>query len=323
MGRSVFAFFMNGGTEAYIVRVTREDAVGSKTEYLSALKALEHYRDINILLLPDKSWGDPDSRESLQAAISHCELMRNRMVIIDLPSDTELSSAEAVTDLALPTSAHCAIYYPWPQTSNPLYDAHSNPSAPQLVATPASAFAAGHWARTDHNRHVWKSPAGVTTNLVGMSALSFSVAGRDQDFLNAQGVNALRKLPLLGTVIWGARTLATNADPEYRYLAVKRTAMFIEDSIHRGVQWAAFESNDSDLWSALTLTTTAFMNGLYRAGALAGRKPSEAFFVRCGLGQTMTQSDIIGGLVTIEVGVALVKPAEFIVIREQQELGQR
>jgi phage tail sheath protein FI len=144
----------------------------------------------------------------------------------------------------------------------------------------------------------------------------------EQDQLNPVGVNCIRNLPGYGTVIWGARTLATKADPEWRYVPVRRTAIFIEESIYQNIQWAVFEPNDEPLWSTLRANIGAFMNGLFRAGAFQGQKADDAYFVRCGLGDTMTQGNIDRGQVIVLVGFAPLKPAEFVIVRIQQKVGE-
>lgn len=290
-------------------------------KYAKIFKKLLKYRDINIVLLPDLNYQDDGG--IIDAAISHCEAMKNRMVIFDLKSDNELEDENEIKNLGLPTSSYAALYYPWPKVKNPFYNPEKNRSAPRLLSVPASAYAAGHWARTDSRRGVWKAPAGVESNLLGVHKLSYSVEKDEQEFLNPQGVNALRQLPNYGAVIWGARTRSTNADPEWRYIPVRRTAMFIEESIFNGIHWAVFEPNDHRLWSALRLNIESFMSGLHRSGAFQGEKSSDAYFVRCGLGQTMTQGDIDRGQVIVQVGFAPLKPAEFVIVRIQQKVGQQ
>jgi len=281
------------------------------------------YRDINTLLLPDYAWDDDNSGQAvIELAISHCETMKNRMVIFDLEQSTELNDENDVTSLNLSTSTYAATYYPWPKISNPFYDADRNRSAPRLLPVPASAYAAGQWAQTDRRRGVWKAPAGVESNLLGVNKLSFTVEDEEQKYLNPQGINAFRQLPNYGAVIWGTRTRSTRANPEWRYIPVRRTAIFIEESIFHGIHWAVFEPNDHRLWSALRLNIESFLSGLHRSGAFQGEKSSDAYFVRCGLGQTMTQGDIDRGQVIVQVGFAPLKPAEFVIVRIQQKVGQ-
>ena len=185
-----------------------------------------------------------------------------------------------------------------------------------------SAFAAGMWSRIDARRGVWKAPAGVETGLTGVAGLEFVVDDGTQDQLNPLGINCLRALPNFGSVIWGARTLATKADPEWRYVSVRRTAILIEQSVYNGIQWAVFEPNDHRLHAALRTNIGSFMDGLFRAGAFQGEKASDAYFVRCGLGDTMNQGDIDRGQVIVVVGFAPLKAAEFVIVRIQQKLQQ-
>jgi hypothetical protein len=249
--------------------------------------------------------------------------MKNRVLIIDPSETTKLSSAGEVAIMALPTSSYTALYYPWVGVSNPVYHLDRNPSVSSTINIAPSAIAAGMWAKIDAERGVWKAPAGVEAQLNGASSLKFQVENLEQDQLNTLGVNCIRKMPNFGLVFWGARTLATKADPEWRYIPVRRTAIFIEQSIFEGIQWAVFEPNDRPLWSSLRANISAFVNGLFRAGAFQGEKASDAYFVRCGLGDTMTQADIDAGQVIVIVGFAPLKPAEFVIVRIQQKVNQQ
>lgn len=304
--------------------------------YVNALAKLAKIRDVSIVVLPGRARiAEPPkspspteapaplfSNDIIDAALSHCETIRNRLLIIDPPEDKELLQRSHVESLALTPSTYAALYYPWVQVSNPLYHAEKNASAPKLLSVEPSAFAAALWARTDARRGVWKSPAGVEASVLGISGLKYSVQDTEQDFLNPGGINCLRRLPGFGTVLWGARTLATDSDPEWRYISVRRTAILIEESIYNGIQWAVFEPNDHRLWSSLRVNIGSFMDGLFRAGAFQGEKSSDAYFVRCGLGDTMTQGDIDAGRVIAVVGFAPLKPAEFVIVRIQQKVQQ-
>ncbi|THB66103.1 MAG: phage tail sheath family protein [Gammaproteobacteria bacterium] len=291
-------------------------------DYDDTFALFEKIRDINIICLPGK-WWNSSNKAVIDSAVAHCEKMKSRMVIVDTPPGVELEKEKDVTDLGLPTKTYCATYYPWAQVANPYYNAETNPGAAKNVLVQPSAFAAGIWAKTDSRRGVWKAPAGVETGILGLNALEFVVEDAEQDYLNPLGINALRSLPAYGSVVWGARTLATKADPEWRYVPVRRTAMYIEQSIYNGIQWAVFEPNNDNLWSSLRVNIDSFMNGLFRAGAFQGTKASDAFFVRCGLGDTMTQGDIDRGQVIAVVGFAPLKPAEFVILRIQQKVGQQ
>ncbi|QSQ22760.1 phage tail sheath subtilisin-like domain-containing protein [Pyxidicoccus parkwayensis] len=285
--------------------------------------ALKKIRDITTVLLPGNHL--PSSgvgNGAVTAALAHCEEMRNRVLIVDPEPGFELTSASRVDQLKLPTSTYAVAYYPWAKVANPFYKAEAPGTKSPTVKVAPSAFAAGMWSRIDSRRGVWKAPAGVETGLTGVAGLEFVVDDGVQDQLNPLGVNALRALPNFGSVIWGARTLATKADPEWRYVSVRRTAILIEQSVYNGIQWAVFEPNDHRLHAALRTNIGSFMDGLFRAGAFQGEKASDAYFVRCGLGDTMTQGDIDRGQVIVVVGFAPLKAAEFVIVRIQQKLQQ-
>lgn len=282
------------------------------------------YRDINIICVPGQHWSkDSSGNAVVQKAIAHAEKMKNRMVIVDPPPNHELENSKFVKDMELPSQTYCVVYYPWVEVANRFYHAERFPGLPKTVLVPPSGYAAGMWARIDGKRGVWKAPAGMETGLLGLAGLEHKIEDSDQDALNPWGVNCLRSMPGAGKVIWGARTRATKADPEWRYVPVRRTAIMIEESIYNGIQWAVFEPNDYRLWSALRANIGAFMNGLFRVGAFQGEKASDAYFVRCGLGDTMTQGEIDAGQVIVVVGFAPLKPAEFVIVRIQQKVNQQ
>ncbi|MDW8323765.1 MAG: phage tail sheath subtilisin-like domain-containing protein [Burkholderiales bacterium] len=291
-------------------------------DYRQIFAALLKVRDINILLLPGRAWTN-DDKPIVEAAIAHCETIRNRMLIIDPPPGDELTDEADLNALDLPTSTYTVMYYPWVHTANPFYNPDTNPAAPRTVRLSPAALVAGLWAKTDARRGVWKAPAGIEFPLLGVAAPEFIVEDAEQDFLNPAGINAIRRMPGYGPVVWGTRTRSTRANPEWRYVPVRRTAIFIEESIYNGIQWAVFEPNDHRLWSSLRTSIESFMNGLFRAGAFQGEKASDAYFVRCGLGQTMTQDDIDRGMVIVLVGFAPLKPAEFVIVRIQQKVAQQ
>ncbi|MEF8705509.1 MAG: phage tail sheath C-terminal domain-containing protein [Candidatus Accumulibacter sp. UW27] len=291
-------------------------------DYQVILPPLLKIRDISIMLLPGIFWGTPANQAILDAVVAHCESIRNRMLIIDLAPGDELTSETEVNALGLPTSTYAVTYYPWVRIANPFYNPDSNPAAARTLLASPAAMAAGLWAKTDSRRGVWKAPAGIEFPLLGAASLEFVVEDAEQDFLNPAGVNALRRMPGFGPVVWGTRTRSTRANPEWRYVPVRRTAIFIEESIYGGIQWAVFEPNDHRLWSSLRTNIESFLNGLFRVGAFQGEKASDAYFVRCGLGQTMTQGDIDRGQVIVLVGFAPLKPAEFVIVRIQQKVAQ-
>jgi phage tail sheath protein FI len=187
---------------------------------------------------------------------------------------------------------------------------------------PAGAIARDN-ARTDATRGGWKPPAGLDARVDGVSELSVPLTDLEIGRLNPLGVNCLRFAPGAGHVVWGARTRDGNDRnaSEWKYVPVRRTALFLEESLYRGTQWVVFEPNDAPLWAQIRLNVGAFMNNLFRQGAFAGTTPKEAYFVKCDA-ETTTQDDVNLGVVNIIVGFAPLKPAEFVVITLQQLAGQ-
>jgi phage tail sheath protein FI len=182
---------------------------------------------------------------------------------------------------------------------------------------------AGVFSRTDAQRGVWKAPAGSEASLSGAAGLEIIMSDAENGQLNPLGINCLRSLSTFGRVVWGSRTLhgANDRASEWKYIPVRRTALFIEESLFRGTQWVVFEPNDEPLWAQIRLNLGAFMHNLFRQGAFQGTTPKEAYFVKCDK-ETTTQSDINSGIVNILVGFAPLKPAEFVVIKIQQIAGQ-
>ncbi|MFY0568255.1 phage tail sheath family protein [Archangium lansingense] len=284
---------------------------------------LKKIPEISVVVLPGQSMPSTGSgNDAIAAAVAHCEDTANRVLIIDPPKSFELTDAGKVGNLALPTSTYTTFYYPRVKVTNPFYVPNVDSPADATVSVGPSACVAGLWSRVDARRGVWKAPAGVETNLLGVAGLEFKVDDGEQDQLNSLGVNCLRSMPTFGPLIWGARTLATRSNPEWRYVSVRRTAIMIEQSVYNGIQWAVFEPNDHRLWASLRANIGSFMDGLFRAGAFQGEKASDAYFVRCGLGDTMTQGDIDRGQVIVVVGFAPLKPAEFVIVRIQQKVQQ-
>ena len=207
---------------------------------------------------------------------------------------------------------NAAFYFPWLIAPDPLQQN-------QPREFPPCGFVAGLYARTDSQRGVWKAPAGSAASLTGVIAPKVRLTDAENGALNPLAVNCIRSFPTHGTVVWGSRTLQGKNDraSEWKYIPVRRAALFIEESLYRGSQWAVFEPNDERLWAQLRLTVGGFMHDLFRQGAMQGTTAREAYFVKCDR-ETMTQSDVDKGIVNIMVGFAPLKPAEFIVIRVQQ-----
>jgi phage tail sheath protein FI len=188
---------------------------------------------------------------------------------------------------------------------------------------PPCGAVAGVIARTDDMGGVWKAPAGKDATIIGAQDLTVKLTDGENGPLNALGVNCLRVFPLIGPVVWGARTLdgADMLASEWKYVPVRRLALFLEESLHRGTKWVVFEPNDAPLWAQIRLIVGTFMHNLFRQGAFQGATPREAYFVKCDE-ETTTQTDVDNGFVNIVIGFAPLKPAEFVIIKIQQLAGQ-
>lgn len=282
--------------------------------------ALDNVDLFNILCIPRAAQLDPvtDMHAVYSNAISYCE-GRRAMVIIDIPPGTntltDMTDTLSALEQASLRSENAAIFYPRVRMPDPTDDF-------RLRDFGASGTMAGVWARTDTTRGVWKAPAGIEANLEGVSELDAQVNDGQNGVLNPLGVNALRTMPVYGTIAWGART-SVGADAlasEWAYIPVRRLALMLEESLFRGTQWVVFEPNDEPTWSNIRMNIGAFMNGLFQQGAFQGATPREAYYVKCD-SETTTQNDIDAGVVNIEVGFAPLKPAEFVVIRFRQIVG--
>lgn len=219
-------------------------------------------------------------------------------------------------DITGSDAINAAFYYPWVTAPDPLQQ-----NRPRDF--PPCGFVAGIYARTDATRGVWKAPAGSEASLTGALGVSNVLTNGENGVLNPLAINCLRNFPVYGSVVWGARTLQGNDErgSEWKYIPVRRTALFIEESLYRGTQWVVFEPNDEPLWAQIRLNVGAFMQNLFRQGAFQGQTPADAYFVKCDK-ETTTQNDIDRGIVNIVVGFAPLKPAEFVVIQLQQMAGQ-
>ena len=231
----------------------------------------------------------------------------------DLIGDTAALSED------FPVSTNAALYYPWLVTTDPVTGAPST--------APPSGFVAGMYGQEDNARGVWKSPAGIETALLGTTGVDPNgvMTDNQQGILNQSALDCLRQFPGIGTVIFGARTTAgadvNTAQQQWKYVAVRRMALFIEQTLYANLTWAVFEGNSTPLWNALTQEVSAFMLSLFRQNAFAGDTPSQAFLVQCD-STTTTATDIANGIVNILVGFAPLVPAEFVVVQIAQLAGQ-
>ncbi|MBC8132501.1 MAG: phage tail sheath family protein, partial [Deltaproteobacteria bacterium] len=268
----------------------------------------------NLLCIPPYLTDGGIDAAVAAAATAYCE--KRRAIFIMDPPAAWTDKAKAVTGIsALEKSRNAAVFFPRLKQPNILKGGQVE------VFAPCGAVA-GIFARTDSKRGVWKAPAGLEANLIGVPELSVGLTDDENGELNPKGINCLRAFPTGGRVVWGSRTLRGDdglAD-EYKYIPVRRTALFIEESLFRGTQWVVFEPNDEPLWAQIRLNLGAFMNNLFRQGAFQGKTPREAYFVKCDK-ETTTQNDIDLGIVNIHVGFAPLKPAEFVVLKIQQIAG--
>jgi phage tail sheath protein FI len=275
----------------------------------------------NILCLPAAANLPATSLKSVyDEAAKFCEDER-AFLIVDIPPGTD--TPKQMTDWldstknadAITRDKNAAVYFPRLKMADPLNENRLREVGP-------SGTMAGVYARTDSTRGVWKAPAGTDANLRGVS-LAVRLTDLENGALNPLGINALRNFPIFGNVGWGARTLegADQQASEWKYIPVRRTALYIEESLYQGSKWIVFEPNDEPLWAQIRLNFGAFMHGLFRQGAFQGTTPKEAYFVKCDK-ETTTQDDINRGIVNILVGFAPLKPAEFVVIKLQQMTGQ-
>ena len=301
----------NGSEQPVTTANAYTSFIGSRANR-EGIFALEGVDIFNILCLPGIY--DPGILADSEA---YCRERRAFMIVDPDPTvNTPAAMATEISGTAFPNSDHAAVYFPWIKIADPLKGGKLRTSAP-------SGTMAGLYARTDANRGVWKAPAGTEATLTGVQALNYTLTDPENGFLNPLGANCLRIFPVYGAVSWGARTLngADQIASEYKYVPVRRLALYIEESLYRGLKWAVFEPNDEPLWAQIRLNVGAFMQNLFRQGAFQGQKRDQAYFVKCDR-ETTTQNDINLGIVNVWVGFAPLKPAEFVILYLQQIAGQ-
>lgn len=293
----------------------------SEKKGIYALKKVDLF---NLLCLPPLTREGDMPAAVYQKALGLC-VEHRAMLLVDPPTEwsanKETAAAKARDGLSgLNISGvdarNAALYFPRVLKADPMRDGQIDTFVP-------CGIVAGVMARTDVQRGVWKAPAGLDAALNGIQGLEVNLNDQENGLLNPLGINCLRSFPVNGRVVWGARTLrgADQLADEYKYIPVRRLALFIEESLYRGTQWVVFEPNDEPLWGQIRLNIGAFMQNLFRQGAFQGKSPREAYFVKCDK-ETTTQNDINLGIVNIVVGFAPLKPAEFVVIKLQQMAGQ-
>ncbi len=290
------------------------------------LYALDKTELFNLLCIPPDVRGGTTDSTVYQQALAYCE-KRRAMLLVDSPAvwsanpDGAASTArekllEDELKLAGQNARNAALFFPRVRQADPKRDGLVDTFVP-------CGIIAGVMARTDSTRGVWKAPAGLDASLNGIQALEVNLTDAENGMLNPLGINCLRFFRGAGRVVWGARTLrgADQLADEWKYIPVRRLALYIEESLYRGTQWVVFEPNDEPLWAQIRLNVGAFMHNLFRQGAFQGASPREAYFVKCDK-ETTPQNDINLGIVNIVVGFAPLKPAEFVIIKLQQMAGQ-
>lgn len=305
--------------------ITDALVTGSETPP-AGMRLLDPVDLFNLMCIPPLAPGTDVANATWASAAAYCQ-DRRALLIIDSPAawsasaDTAVSDAETGVNTLRGTvgndsARNAAAYYPRLRIADPL---HEN----RLASFAPGGAVAGVMARTDSQRGVWKAPAGLDASLSGVTEFDYKLTDGGNGRLNPLGLNCLRSFPVGGNVLWGARTLA-GADQlasEWKYVPVRRLALFLEESLYRGTQWVVFEPNDEPLWAQIRLNIGAFMQNLFLQGAFQGSSPRDAYFVKCD-SETTTQNHIDQGIVNIHIGFAPLKPAEFVVIQIQQLAGQ-
>jgi phage tail sheath protein FI len=302
LAHAVYGFFNNGGTRCWVARTTVPLVDANATAVTGILEAFEAIDEIALVLAP----GATDA--GIQTAvIAHCEKTGDRFAILDGTATTNFTPGAIQGGTG--NSDYAAMYFPQIQVFDPV--------TADRAYVPPSGHVAGVYARVDTERGVHKAPANAVVR--GALGLEQRLSRTDQEGLNPAGINLIRDLNG-NLVVWGARTLGGDANGEWKYVNVRRLFLFLRESIDEGTQWVVFEPNDTALWSKITRNVTAFLTNVWRSGALFGNTPAEAFYVRCDASTNPPAVRDLGQVVT-EIGVAVVKPAEFVIFRLSQWAG--
>ncbi|MFI0821159.1 phage tail sheath family protein [Streptomyces sp. NPDC021098] len=293
------------------------DLIGSEARK-TGLQALRDIEDVNLLSLPElASYESVDDMVTVISAAQRLCQERRIFLLVDSPSAWgSVDAARAGIGAFEPVrNNYAGLYFPHLQLTDPLTG--------RLRSFPPSGALAGVIARTDGERGVWKAPAGTEARLAGVRSLTVKLTDRENGLLSPLGINCLRTFPLVGPLVWGTRTLEGSdaSDSEWKYVPVRRLALHIEESLRRGLQWVVFEPNNEQLWQQIRLNASAYLHTLFEKGAFKGTTPRQAYFVKCDK-DTTTDEDIAGGIVNVVVGIAPVKPAEFVIVKIQQMAGQ-
>ncbi len=299
LGHAVYGFFNNGGTRCWVART---EAVPEAAKVADILERFEAIDEIALVAVPGAT--DPEIHN---AVIAHCENVGDRFAILDAP-ETDSFDPEVIRDDTA-NSSYAAMYYPRIEVFDPIDKARA--------FVPPSGHIAGIYARIDTERGVHKAPANAVVR--GALGVEHRLSRADQGGLNPDGINVIRDLNG-NIVVWGARTMGGDANGEWKYINVRRLFLFLRESIDEGTQWVVFEPNDTALWAKITRNVTAFLTNVWRSGALFGTTPAEAFYVRCDASTNPPEIRDLGQVVC-EIGVAVVRPAEFVIFRVSQWAG--
>ena len=292
LAHAVYGFFNNGGTRCFVVKAS---------DVNSALTSFAGIDEIAIVAAPGVT-----DKAQLEAIKTHCETVGDRFAIFDSPEEVDLSSPNAVDTIKSFDSNYAAVYFPWIQVFDPASKAP--------IYVPPSGHMAGIYARVDTERGVHKAPANEV--VFGALGLKYNVSKAQQDGLNPQGINCIRNMN--GNIrVWGARTLGGDANGEFKYINIRRLFLYLRESIDEGTGWAVFEPNSPELWAKIRRNVNAFLTMVWRSGALFGTTPEQAFFVKCDEETNPPDVRDSGQVVTV-IGVAVVKPAEFVIFRISQ-----
>ena len=308
------AFFDNGGRKLYISRPPNsiDPSALTANDYAQALARLEDIPDISVVAAPGAFLWNRQGNDAVlpihAALIAHASRPQAYcFALLDPPAGSSTATLQALRVQI--DSSYAALYCPWLVISNPLPDAITRPE----LVVPPSGFLAGVYMRIDLSQGPFKAPANEP--VTGVLGLEQNFSNADAETLNQAGINTIRSFPGRGTLVWGART--ASADAEWKYINVRRYILFLERSIGTATQWAVFEPNGETLWQTVQIAISNFLMNEWRKGAMSGAKPEQAFFVKCDR-TTMTQNDLDNGRLICLVGVALLRPAEFVIFRITQ-----
>ncbi|MEH1983822.1 MAG: phage tail sheath subtilisin-like domain-containing protein [Nostoc sp.] len=309
LAHALFGFFNNGGTRCWVTRIADEINLENVRAALETFKPID---EIAIVVIPGAV-----SDEVQNAILDHCEdtYLQDRFAILDGRHEevTNFNLTKEAIQGGTRDSSYGAIYFPWIEVFDPITE--------KDIYVPPSGHIAGVYSRVDTERGVHKAPANEVIR--GAEGVEIDVTKADQAGLNPDGINVIRKFSGNNNIlIWGARTLASKEDPEWQYINVRRLFLYLRESIDEGTQWAVFEPNDFKLWAKIRRNVSAFLTNVWRDGALFGKTAQEAFYVKCDEETNPPEVRDLGQVVT-EIGVAVVKPAEFVIFRISQWAGPK